>query len=210
MINKRKMVYLMEEIIAHVIQPINWLDVVISACSLIISVVAVVISVNTYHSQKEYNSNSVRPILDIIFGDYENNLHVSIDNHGVGPAIVNDVICTRKKGDRIENEKCLVDLIPTQMDIKTGHGIREIDLGVLTDFVEDIRGRAIPPGGRVVLLQKKDPDEDQLYALRCVLKDCSLEIDYTDIYGEKAWETKRNLDFFGRTIIREVDLVEWN
>ena len=55
----------MEEIIAHIVQPISWIDVIISICSLLISVIAGIISINTYRSQKEHNKNSVRPILNI-------------------------------------------------------------------------------------------------------------------------------------------------
>ena len=102
----------MEEVIAHIVQPISWVDVAISVCSLVISAAAVVISLTTYWSQKEHNKNSVRPILNITFGDYENDLYIRVDNNGVGPAIVAGVTCTCCHFSEPKSADSLIGLMP--------------------------------------------------------------------------------------------------
>lgn len=195
----------MEEVIAHVVQPISivqsisWPDIIIAFCSLLTSVVAVVISINTYQSQKEHNKNSVRPILDIVLGDYEDNLYIRVVNNGVGPAIITDISCISKKADGEKTSKSLVDLIPYSATVKRLNSESIADLRTYTDFVEDISGRTISPDHGIVLLRMENPSENQRLVLRDFLKDCCVEIHYTDIYNSDPWTSKRDLDFFGRT-----------
>ena len=191
----------MEEIIAHIVQPVSWIDVIISACTLFISVVAVIISINTYRSQKEHNKNSVRPILNIVLGDYEDDLYVRIDNNGVGPAIVSGIHCTCSYFDDLLSANSLVELIPYKATVKGEGSGRTADMHTFTDFVEDITGRTIPPGGHITLLRIAEPKEAQLLAFRNLLSKCRVEIKYTDIYNSKLWECGRLLDFFGRNPI---------
>ena len=191
----------MEEIIAHVVQPTNWIDVGTSIFSLAISVVAIIISINTYRSQKEHNKNSVRPILNILLGDYEDVLYVRVDNNGVGPAIVSSTNCTCSYFDELMSANSLVDLIPYEATIKGKNSFTTANMHSFTDFVEDITGRTIPPGGQITLLRLEKPERAQLIAFRNLLKNCCVEIGYTDIYNSEPWNCKRSLDFFGRTPI---------
>ena len=87
----------MNEIIAHVQMPINWVDILFTAASILISIVAVFISVQTFRSQKEQNKNSVRPILNVSVGDYEDNIYVRLHNNGVGPAIITRIQCNVRR-----------------------------------------------------------------------------------------------------------------
>lgn len=73
----------MAEIRAYIVQPFSYTDMIFSITSLIISCITIVIAVNTYKANKEHNRNSVRPILEIALGDYENDLFVRIENSGV-------------------------------------------------------------------------------------------------------------------------------
>ncbi len=191
----------MEEIIAHVVQPTNWIDIGTSFFSLVLSVVAIIISINTYRSQKEHNKNSVRPILNIVLGDYEDDLYVRVDNNGVGPAIVSSINCTCSYFHELMSANSLVDLIPYKATVQGKNSGATANMHSFTDFVEDITGRTIPPGGSITLLRIENPKREQLLAFRNLLKKCSVEIGYTDIYSSKPWECKRSLDFFGRTPI---------
>ena len=187
----------MQEIVAHIIQPTDYIQLIISISTALTSLAAIFISVITYRSQVRHNKNSVRPILDVIFGDYENDLYVRVDNHGVGPAIIKSVVC--RSGRR--EEPCLVSLIPERVTLTTPTISRTVKLFALTDFVEDMTGRTIPPQGRVVLLRLPQPHEYRRAALRCVLRDIRIQIQYTDIYGKEIFTTERDLSFFGRTLI---------
>ena len=191
----------MEEIIAHIVQPTNWIDVGTSIFSLVLSVVAIIISINTYRSQKEHNKNSVRPILNIVLGDYEDDLYVRVDNNGVGPAIVSSMNCVCSYFDELMSANSLVDLIPYEATVQGKNSGATANMHSFTDFVEDITGRTIPPGGSITLLRIENPKREQLLAFRNLLKKCSVEIGYTDIYSSKPWTCKRSLDFFGRTPI---------
>lgn len=191
----------MEGIIAHIAQPINWIDVITSACSLLISVIAVIISINTYRSQKEHNKNSVRPILNIVLGDYEDDLYVRVDNNGVGPATISSIECTCSYFENSMNANSLVELIPYEASVQGERGGSIANMHSFTDFVEDITGRTIPPGGHITLLQIKEPKKGQLLALRNLLCKCFVIIKYTDIYNSKMWDCERSLDFFGRNPI---------
>lgn len=191
----------MEEIIAHVVQPTNWIDIGTSIFSLVLSVVAIIISINTYRSQKEHNKNSVRPILNIVLGDYEDDLYVRVENNGVGPAIVSSINCTCSCFRELMSANSLVDLIPYEATVQGKNGGANANMHSFTDFVEDITGRTIPPGGSITLLQIENPKREQLLAFRNFLQECSVEIGYTDIYSSNPWECKRSLDFFGRTLI---------
>lgn len=190
----------MEEVIAHIVQPISWVDVAISVCSLVISAAAVAISLTTYQSQKEHNKNSVRPILNVIFGDYENDLYIRVDNNGVGPAIVAEVTCTCCQFSESKSADSLIGLMPYKAVMPGMNRDISVNMSAFTDFVEDIVGRTIAPGGRITLLRIKGPTRLQLWAFRNFLRDCCVEVQYTDIYSSKPWTCRRPLDFFGRTL----------
>lgn len=186
----------MPEIIAHVVQQTDWTQITLSVCSIIISIAAVVTSVITYLSQKKHNKNSVRPILNIVIGDYEDDLYVRIVNNGVGPANVTDINCTLNA----RTEKSLIKLIPYEASVSNSNSEEIANLHQFTHFVEDITGRTIPPNGTITLLQLRDADYAQKVALRTYLKEVVVGIKYTDVYNGKPWDCKRELSFFGRDI----------
>lgn len=193
------MYIVMREIIVHVVQPTNWVDIFISIGSIIISTVAVFISIITYKSQKKHNKNSVRPILNVILGDYEDNLYVRIDNNGVGPAIVSSINCICNYFDEPISANSLSGILPFKAIIK-GAFKKTVDMHIVTDFVEDIAGRTISPGGHIMLLQIENPSMEQLLVFRNLLNKCHIEVEYTDIYESKYWKCKRLLNFFGRNL----------
>lgn len=187
----------MPEIIAHIIQPIDWVQIIMSCSSILISLIAIIISINTYKSQVRHNKNSVKPILNIVCGDYENNIYVRIDNNGVGPALIKSISCSTER----RTECSLFELIPTEVRVTSSYFDGFVPLFPLTDFVEDIAGRTIAPAGNIILLQLVEPEEKQRFALRNVLQQITVYVEYTDIYGEEDMHAKRELNFFGRTLV---------
>lgn len=190
----------MEEIVAHIIQPFNWFDAAIAISSIVLSLVAIIISIITFRSQKEHNKNSVRPILNIVFGDYEDDIYVRVDNNGVGPAIIKKIECSYCAEVNKVAEKSLVDLISHWKSSQKNEEYLSETLDCFTDFVEDIANRTIAPGHQIVLLQLADPAHGQRIELRRFLREVNVKISYTDIYNSKPWECSRAGDFFGRTL----------
>lgn len=193
------------EVIAHVEQSTDWVQIAISTSSILTSIIAIIISITTYKSQVRHNRNSVKPILDIVLGDYENDLYVRIDNNGVGPAIIKNISCSNGNDER----NCLLELIPGEARVTTAHTDAIVPLFPLTDFVEDIASRTIAPEKNIVLLELLEPNSRQRLALRSVLKEITISINYTDIYGKEIFTTKRELSFFGRTITKIKAKVEF-
>ena len=115
--------------------------------------VAVIVSWQAARKQNEHNMNSVRPILNIELGDYERDIHVSVANNGVGPAISVRVLCPSDSFQE-QTSSCLVDLIPPSATLRNDDHSVSVDLSTYTDFVFDISGRAFPPGGQIILLKK--------------------------------------------------------
>lgn len=186
----------MPEVIAHVEQSADWMQIIISVSSILTSIIAIIISITTYRSQVQHNKNSVKPILNIILGDYENDLYVRIDNNGVGPAIIKNVSCSNRRDEK----NCLIKLIPREVRVTTPHADAIVSLFPLTDFVEDISGRTIAPEKHIVLLELLEPDSKKRIALRTVLKEITIHIEYTDIYRKETFVVERELSFFGRTL----------
>lgn len=193
----------MLEITAHIIQPTDWIQVIIAVTSIVISVAAVFISFITYTSQRKHNQNSVRPILNIVFGDYEDNIYVKIVNNGVGPATIKDL----KFSVGNNTTKSLVELIPGEAIVTDEHRGKIVDLHTFNDFVEDVTGRTLPPNGTIMFLQLQSSDKAQILALRNFLGKVEMSIDYTDIYSKKTWVVDRSLSFFQRTISPNIKIV---
>lgn len=182
----------MLEIIEDIIQTI----IKVLDTPTITSIMAVAISFITYKSQKKHNQNSVRPILDIIFGDYEDDIFVKVVNNGVGPGIIRSV--EFKKGT--EEEGSLIALMPKKIMVKIDGRTVEAELQEYVTFMEEVDGRAIPPGGEILFLRYQPEGKYDLYGIRKALSDIMVTIRYTDIYEKKTWEAKRMFDFFGRLI----------
>ena len=195
----------LKEIIIHVSQPANFLDAIFSIGTIVLSVVAIIISIITFRSQKKHNKNSVRPILNIVFGDYENDIYIRVDNYGVGPAIIKGVECTYCTENGKVAKKSVVELIPSWILTQKNPECFSERMCYFTDFVKDITGKTIAPEHGIVLIKQKNPDPDKAMALRNFLKDISIKVFYTDIYDSKPWPCERSCDFFGRTLYTETE-----
>lgn len=120
------------------------------------SILAILIALLTYYSQKIHNRNSVKPLLNVIFGDYENCIYVKIQNNGVGPAIIKSMVCNN---DKSETSDTLIGLIPKEKMVKIKNQQKIINLRHYNDFVKNIEERVIAPGNEIMLLNYT-PDEN--------------------------------------------------
>jgi hypothetical protein len=146
-------------------------------------------------AQQKHNQLSVRPLANIMFGDYENGLVVKVVNNGTGPMIVKSITVINAPNP---SEPLIKAMPPLPYDDVTWR-----------HFAADCTDRSIRSGGELVLLHLVDNGkalEDHFAlsrnAMRAALGLLRLRVEYTDIY-EKRFVTERSLDFFLRTLPRD-------
>lgn len=146
------------------------------------SIVSIIYTVIFSRQQMKHNRNSVRPICDIKFKDYEDCISVSISNVGTGPLTIKKIVCD----DTERTSSTLLSLMPH---------IEQY----WTTYTEDVTGWTIPVGGQIVLIEIKPQNESIRHQIRSSLEKINIFVKYTDIY-DTFFEKSRNLDFFGRNL----------
>ena len=74
-----------------------------------------------------------------------------------------------------------------------------------SDFVMQIKDRALRPGDQIFLIEaifEEDFQEEMkefIIEFRKVLSEIQVEVDFTDIYEDKKYKRFRKLDWFART-----------
>lgn len=132
---------------------------------------------------------SVKPILKIIPFDFDNHIAVYIKNAGVGPLFRNKLTFT----NNYETVSSLIDLMPNSTDIKW------TNFSKFQDFV-------IPINEQEVLIELKgdcnSPEFNEFKTqVRKVLKDVTINCEYSDIYNSKFKIKPFNLDYaYGRKL----------
>ena len=172
---------------------VSVLSVVADCFAVVIGLCAVVVSLASLISQRKYNRNSVRPILNIVVGDYLNDIYVRIENKGVGPAVITSTCCEYKFADgKCFEEEVLYELIDSI-------GISGTRIECYTDFVENIKNRTISQKESVTLMEVSDKllTEEVKKGLRMILKDVTITVEYENVYRDK-FTCRRELTFFGR------------
>lgn len=163
----------------------------------ITSIFAIVISIITYVSQRKFNINSVKPILNIVLGDYENYIYIKVQNNGMGPAKIKNFECENYKNEKADS---VIELIPKEIIINTQMRSKTVKLHSFNDFVESIEGKVIAPDKEIILVSYSPTDALDRQGIRKVLKDLVIRIDYADIYDNKQNLCIRDCNWFGRTL----------
>ena len=187
----------MEGITVYVASEANWFDIITTVLTIAVSLIAIWISLRTYKSQIIHDRNSVRPIIDIVIGYYEDDLFVKLRNSGVGPAIVKQLVCSCDE----EETSSLISLIPISYECKVGTELIHVDFSEFTDYVESIDGRAIAPNSEIILLRLQNQSYKKVHILRKILKDVTVKVQYSDIYDSQIWESIRLLSEFSEPSI---------
>jgi|GEM_PF-1187565 len=159
----------------------------ISACALIVSIIAIATGFVGLMIQRKHNILSVRPIGNIGLFQGPAIIEISIINNGTGPMIIKSVETENKEGIK---KKYPVDWIPLQ------------DRQLFWTALEDI---SIKSGSGIYLLKFKynpsNPDQEQKRDnIRSILKDLSIRIKYTDIYDRVQPDLVKPFDYFGEQI----------
>lgn len=161
---------------------LSWVSDNVEVVALAVSIISIGFACRFSWLQQKHNTNSVRPICNIIFNDYEDCIAVKIENVGSGPLTINRLICQNGS----TNYPTLIGCMP-----KISQN--------WSDFVENIDGRTIPIGGHIVLIKLEPQDQETKEVVRRALSTIVIKVEYEDIYNNKFCEERR-LDFFGRTL----------
>lgn len=161
---------------------------VIAVCALFVSLVSLYVASATLRHQRRHNMLSVTPIPEVTVADFENSLRVKIRNHGSGPLLIRRV------------------------EVSDGSRIRESVIGWMPDlppgmfwvtYAENLRGTSLLPGKEVVLVQLDGDEADPKYVrtrddCRSVLRNLSVQVEFSDVYGTHMVPLVKKLDWFGR------------
>jgi len=160
---------------------------------VIISVIALIISITTFIIQNSNSKKSVMPYGNIICRDWEEEVSVKIKNAGIGPLIFNNLKVTDSEG---QASTTIIDFMP------------ELPANILwADYLASIEGQVLSPGEELVLIKAHRDEveapsdaEDVLKEIifssfrndvRIILANLTIEIEYSDIYGKKFTNTKK-------------------
>lgn len=163
--------------------------------AILTSIISLVVSIVSLWRQRDHDRKSVKPLPQIVLGDYEDHLRVSIENAGVGPFIIS--------GLQVENV--------LSHDIKPSiiAHMQELPSGFFwTTFSDHVEGRAIPAQERLVLLEFSQSDEpvaalsfnDLHNDIRKQLGFLVVTVTGKDIYDTEQPPRTRDLKWFHRLI----------
>jgi hypothetical protein len=170
---------------------LNW-DTIIA---LSVSIASIVFTYIQLRIQRTHNKKTVKPIGRIIIGDYENQIFVKLENSGVGPLIIKEILTKNKK---IQTTNSFISILPD--DLK-----RRI---TWTNFTGDYQGRTIIPGQSLELVvwtinqsyEKTASGDERIFKdrndLRKALKDICVSVNYTDIYENEEFTHELNNEKF--------------
>lgn len=168
----------------------NW-EGIVALLAMLATMVSSYFAYRTFHLQRIHNVKSVRPILLIGQWDYENKIIIDLRNQGPGVGIVKNVRVYKNDNDV---KTCifhwLPERLPGDMNYKeywTGYKDFAIKAGEIFKLIE-------------LLIDTSKPDEIATReAIRGILRQLTIEVDYEDIYENKMTKLIKPLTLFART-----------
>ncbi|HEY1403298.1 MAG TPA: hypothetical protein VGB05_04165 [Pyrinomonadaceae bacterium] len=185
-----------DELVKLIKENPDQINALAAVCALLISFLSILLTFIALSLQRQHNFKSVTPIASILIGDFEDNLHVTLKNTGIGPAIIEQF--------RVFYEKEEKDNIISWMPISP--------MGInWANFTPNIDGRSITPNESLIVLQLIGNPSDEEFAafrddVRRALKGLTVSLLYKDIYDRRMPIEQRDLKWFARNLAEE-DLV---
>lgn len=161
----------------------------LAGLAFIMGFLASAATVASFWTQRIHNRLSVRPIAEVLVGDYEDRLVVVLENKGIGPLIIKKFLVKNEMGSE---KNSVIEFFET--------GFSDV---VWKMFITDLEGLAILPGERKVLLELIGNPTDEEFAskrnrVRRLLGTLEATIHYKDIYGKLMPKKVRKFNFFRR------------
>jgi len=159
----------------------TWAPIVISAGVLFYTAYSI-------HLQRVHNRLSVRPMICVTVGDYEDQLSVGLVNKGKGPGTIRRL---RAGEQKMEDVDLFIDLLP-----KPPHP--------WSNFASTRNVSVLAPSETLILFEINIDESDSQQtafrdAMRHKLKTMKIEVEYEDLYKRKMPKSVRLLDWFGRS-----------
>ncbi len=167
------------------------LKTVIAAVAVIVSFLSTLLALWSVYLQRKHNQISVKPLPDMIFGDYTNEIKVALHNHGLGPMILTKVEILK---DEILLDDDLISLMPEPP--------KGIDWD---DFVELLKDRILAPGEEKMLVKLSGNPTNKTFVnfrnkVREELAPLKVKVYYKGIYDKEETVFEKSLDWFRRPI----------
>lgn len=167
------------------------LNNLITGVAVVVSFLSTLLALWAVFLQREHNRISVKPLPDIVFGDYENEIKVGIHNHGLGPMILVNVEILKNQAVIADN---VIDLMPDQPN-----GIS------WEDFVQLLKDRVLAPGEEKMLVKLSGNSKNKTFVnfrnkVREELAPLTVKIYYKGIYDKNVLIFEKSLDWFERPI----------
>lgn len=151
---------------------------------------ALCLSIYTAYLQRRHNYQSLSPIAQIRFYDYEDCIAVRIANAGLGPMTITSFIASDEGNSSKSN---LIDWMPPHPD------------GIVWDtYFEEMKGVTILPNDEAAVIRLKQNNIEATGfsefrdAVRHALSHLHVEIEYQDVYKRNMPTCSRSLKWFGR------------
>ncbi len=152
-----------------------------SVCTVLISLLALGVSIYSGYSQRKHNKNSVRPIPAIKLKDFRGPIKVSIQNVGTGPLIIKRLSYRYNGQENSDFKELMKDYL------KPGDSVISNEVGNWT----------IGVGNELILIYMKSIGEKK-EEIKAKLSNIEVELNYTDVYNSKFATEKRKLNWFER------------
>lgn len=153
---------------------INSPELLISVLAVLTAFAAVFVGAIGLAIQRSHNKKSVLPICSIRKANYDNEILLSIENTGIGPLIITKISMLRNGTNEMKENQYPIDLMPEGIMWNT--------------FRKGLENHSILPNSEIVLLEfvpQTFGDNDVLENIRKILSECSIKIDFKDVYGKK-------------------------
>jgi hypothetical protein len=163
-------------------------NVAVAFLALVIAVISIFVSRAALRGQLHHNKLSVRPIPFIACADYTNCLRVKVTNNGVGPLVLKGISVSDGKTSKADLISWMPSLPPRLK---------------WSNFTSAFSGRAFAPGEELILVElcgvETDADFTEFrHKCRRRLKNLTVTVEYTDVYGDTFDPCTRLLDWFDR------------
>lgn len=157
--------------------------------TIIISIIALFLTLYQAHLQRVHNAKSVKPLGQIDLSDRKNHMFIYIQNNGLGPLIIDKLVFS-KDGQQYSNiSECL------ELDPKSYWHI----------IISPTVNKVVLPNSHLVVFEKNTEKltiEDVDF-IRRQLFPISLTVHCRDIYDNK-FSFERNLQWFSRHTIAQI------
>jgi hypothetical protein len=155
---------------------------IIALSSVIIALSSLFLSIVTLRRNRIHQILSVKPLCSILIKNYENEIGLYIQNNGIGPLIIENVVFTNVTGQTSNN---ILVFIPD---------------GEYADYTEDFIGKSILPGGRIVVFviggKGCNINRNKKDKLRKNLTGMEVSVLYRDVYGLTEYSAIRKRDYY--------------